>query len=477
MSKKIFFTSYLILAMLSGAAAQDNDPVVMTIGGEPVSRSEFEYNYNKNNTDAVIDRKSVEEYVDMFAVYKMKVRAALDARMDTVASYQKEFRQYRDQQIRPLLVSDSLIDIECRKYYDEMKSSLAGKQLLKPAHILVMLKQHASAAEQNAAKERIDSIYKALSDGGDFRELAIACSDDKQTGSNGGELPWVAPGQLLKEFEDVAYSLDKGQVSSPFLSPVGYHIVKMADRKDLEPFDSLHAQIHRFVENQGIRMQLSQQIINSLCHTSRERMNAEQILDRETERLCAEDENLKYLVQEYHDGLLYYNICNDSIWEPAKSDTTGLEKYFKKNKRKYSWKVPHFNGMVYYCKYSNDVAAVKKAVRKKEDDKWIGIIRDKFNKDSITVKMDKRLFAKGDNKAADKLIFKVKDIEPKTPAGYPYIGYVGRIQKKGPSKWTDISQKVIQDLQEERMKEFVATLRKRYPVVVDEEILKTVNNH
>ena len=477
MSKKFLFTFHLIFVTLSSLTAQNSDPVIMTIGGEPVSRSEFEYNYNKNNTDAVIDKKSVAEYVDMFAVYKMKVRAALDAHMDTVASYQREFRQYRDQQIRPLLVSDSMVEVECHKYYDEMKTSMAGKQLLKPAHIFVMLRQNASESEQNAAKARIDSIYNALSDGCDFEELARTCSDDKQSGANGGELPWVAHGQLLKEFEDVAYSLDIGQVSMPFLSTVGYHIVKMTDRKDLEPFDTLHDQIHRFIESRGVRMQLSQQIIDSLHHAAKEGLSVEQILDRETERLCSDNQDLRYLVQEYHDGLLYYDICNDNIWEPAKTDTVALEKFFNRNKKKYFWKEPHFNGMIYYCKYSDDVAAVKKAISKKDADKWIGTVRDIFNKDSVTVKMDKRLFGKGDNRIADKLIFKVKDIEAKTPAGFPYIGFVGKKQKKGPSKWTDVSQKVIQDLQEERMEDFVTALRKKYPVVVNEDILKTVNNH
>ena len=85
-------------------SAQQNDPVVMTVAGEAITRSEFEYNFNKNNSDVVVDKKSIREYADLFAVYKMKVRAALDSKMDTLASFQKEYRHYRDLQIRPLLV-------------------------------------------------------------------------------------------------------------------------------------------------------------------------------------------------------------------------------------------------------------------------------------------------------------------------------------------------------------------------------------
>ena len=73
----------------------------MKINGTPVLRSEFEYSYNKNNSEGVIDKKTVEDYVDLFVNYKLKVVAALDAKLDTLTSFKNEFAQYRDQQLRP----------------------------------------------------------------------------------------------------------------------------------------------------------------------------------------------------------------------------------------------------------------------------------------------------------------------------------------------------------------------------------------
>ena len=67
------------------------DPIVMTVNGVDVTRSEFEYSFNKNNSDGVIDKKNVEEYADLYAVYKMKVAAAIDARLDTLTSFKNEF--------------------------------------------------------------------------------------------------------------------------------------------------------------------------------------------------------------------------------------------------------------------------------------------------------------------------------------------------------------------------------------------------
>ena len=106
------------LLMAAGAATAQDDPTVMTINGQPVARSEFEYSYNKNNAEGVIDKKTVDEYVDLFINYKLKVAAALDARLDTMASFKTEFAQYRDQQIRPTFVGDADIEAEARRVYD-----------------------------------------------------------------------------------------------------------------------------------------------------------------------------------------------------------------------------------------------------------------------------------------------------------------------------------------------------------------------
>jgi peptidyl-prolyl cis-trans isomerase SurA len=198
----------------------------------------------------------------------------------------------------------------------------------------------------------------------------------------------------------------------------------------------------------------------------------------ETERLCASNNELKYLIKEYHDGLLLYELCSTKIWEPAKVDTIGIEKYFNSNKKNYIWDTPHFDGLVYYCKNKADIKTVKKLLAKEKDDtKWISIIREHFNKDSVMVRMDKRLFAKGNNNNADAVIFKSKEAEIQPIEGYPYIGYFGTILKKGPKKWTTISAQVVQDYQKACEDKFVEELRKKYPINIYESELLKVNNH
>ena len=476
--KKLFLISCALLSSLLSVAQKEADPVVMTVANEPITRSEFEYNFNKNNTEDVVDKKTVREYADLYAIYKMKVRAALDAKMDTISSFQKEFRHYRDMQIRPLLVPEVVIEQQCQDYYNGMLEMLGGKDLIRPAHILVMVSQKASPQEQEAKRQLADSIYNAIVQGEDFERLALEKSDDTQSAREGGALPWIGPGNTLQEFEDVAYSLQVGEMSKPFLSPVGYHIIKMLDRKQLEPFDTLHPQIHRFMEQRGVHERLASNALDSISKKYAGKYTTEQILDIETERLCNENQELKYLVKEYHDGLLLYELCSTQIWEPAKTDTLGLEKYFKTNKKQYQWDTPHFSGMMFYCKNQEDVKTVKKLLSKEKDDsKWISLVREHYNKDSVMVRMDKRLFVKGINNNVDALVFKVKNTEIKAIDGYPYVGFVGKILKKGPAKWTDVGAKVIQDYQKHRENEYVEKLRKQYPVVINEEALSTVNKH
>ena len=90
MIRKLSFAALLMSASTAFAQTADDD-VVMTVNGTPVTRSEFVYSYNKNNGDGVIDRKTVEEYADLYANYKLKVAAAVDARLDTLASFRNEY--------------------------------------------------------------------------------------------------------------------------------------------------------------------------------------------------------------------------------------------------------------------------------------------------------------------------------------------------------------------------------------------------
>ena len=455
--------------------AQVDDPVVMKINGQPVSRSEFEYSFNKNNSEGVIDKKSVDEYVDLFVNYKLKVEAAKEARLDTLKSFLNEFAGYRDQQIRPAMITDADIEAEARRIYEETRSRIDGNGgMTKPAHILVMVKQKADEAQQKAAKERIDSIYNALQNGADFAELAKKCSDDKGTAANGGELQWIAKGMMLKEFEDAAWALEKGQMSKPVLSPAGWHIILLKDKGNFFDYDSQRADIVRYIEQRGLREKIIDNKLDSIGKA--QNTTAEKVLEAKRLELEANDSDLRNLIKEYYDGLLLYEISNRTVWEKAAADEAGLVAYFKKNKKNYKWDAPRFKGIAYHVKDQADVKAVKDAVKGLPFDQWADKLRKTFNNDSILrIRVEKGIFKQGDNALVDREVFGVDTIA-KGLKDYPIDAVYGQ-KLKAPKEMTDVKAQVLADYQDALEKEWVEGLRRKYAVEIDEEVLKTVNKH
>ena len=295
---KIIFTIVSLLFTLAAGAQTTADPVVMTVNGVPVYRSEFIYSYNKNNGEEVIDRKTVEEYADLYVNYRLKVVAALEAHLDTMASFRKEYLQYRDRQVLPAIVTDADVMAEAHRLYDVQKASIGPQGLVQPAHILLRLSQKASAKEQEAAKARIDSIYGVLQNGGDFEQLAKDFSQDPGTAKRGGLLPWIAVNQTLKEFEEVAFSLQTGEMSKPFLSPAGYHIILMKGRKQLEPFDTVLNDILKFIERRNIRESIALRKVDAIVKVSDGSKTNEEVMQQYADSIAAVDSDKKWLFKE-----------------------------------------------------------------------------------------------------------------------------------------------------------------------------------
>lgn len=465
-----------MLIVASSAGAQTADPVIMTINGKPVLRSEFEYSYNKNNSETVVDKKNVTDYVPLFVNYKLKVLAAEAAGIDTTSAFRKEFLTYRDQQVRPSFINDDDVETEARRIYKETQTRIDNNGgLVRPAHILVMLKQNATQAEQDAAKLRADSIYTALVKGANFADLARRVSDDKGSAARGGDVSWVQKGQTVKEFEDVVFAMKKGELSKPFLSPFGYHIVKLTDKQNFFPYDSLRTDIRRFIDQRGLRERIISQKLDSLAKAAKPATTVQALLDQRVEEMSAKDSGLRNLIREYHDGLLLYEISNRLVWEKAAKDEAGLAAFFKKNRKRYAWTEPRFKGIAYNCKDAADVEAVKRSIKKVDFADWAETLRKQFNDSTLRIKVVKGVFKKGDNALVDREVFH-KDTTYTAPKGYEHVAVFGKTLK-APKTYEDVRELVVADYQEYLEKQWIANLRKQYLVVLNEEVLATVNKH
>lgn len=248
----------------------------------------------------------------------------------------------------------------------------------------------------------------------------------------------------------------------------------MEDKGNFFPYESQRADILRFIEQRGLREKIIDNKLDSL--SKQENTTPAKLLEAKRLEMESKDSDLRNLIREYHDGLLLYEISNRNVWDKAAKDVAGQTAYFKKNKKKYKWDEPRFKGMAYHVKDQADVKAVKDAVKNLPFDEWADKLRKTFNNDSILrIRVEKGLFKKGDNALVDREVFGVDTIV-KPLKEYPIDAVYGK-KLKAPKEMSDVKAQVLADYQDMLEKEWVANLRKKYTVWVDENVLKTVNKH
>ena len=462
--------------MLSWGQLAD-DPVLMTVAGRDVSRAEFEYSLNKNyESPSQVSNQDIKDYVDLYINYRLKVQAALDAKMDTLSSFQKEYRTYRDVQLKPFVYDSLYADSVVHSVYESIKASVGDSDIVRVSHIMLYVPQNSNIDYVNAQKVRIDSIYDALQGGADFAELAKRLSDDKSTAAQGGELPWIGPAQVIPEFRDAAWALRPGQMSKPVLTAAGYHIIYMHERKPLEPFEVKRTEIQQQLDKMGLREDAAERMISRMERESGGSLSREDVLLQIQAKAIAEKPELKYLIAEYYDGLLLYEASNRMVWQKAAEDETGLAEYFKKNKEKYSWKSPHMRGYTYRAKSKQTAKQIAKVLKRCKADEGLERIKQVLPADTVkAVRVHFGVCAKGDNSLVDYLKFK-SGKEPKANKFLPFYGVVGKVLKQ-PKDVIDVKAQVVSDYQKQKESEWIDSLRAKYSYNVDETVLSTVNKH
>ena len=208
---------------------------LITIGGKEISAQEFINTYEKNNVKTdVLDKKNVEEYLDLYIDFKLKVTEAEDLKMDTMPSFVKELKNYRDQLAKPYFSNDDITEELVKEAYERMQYDVNA------AHILIKCDAKALPADTLAAYNKAMSIRERILKGEDFSVVAVEMSDDPSardmeeipgvrrayTG-NRGELGYFTAFDMVYPFETGVYTTEVGEVSMPVRSDFGYHIIKV----------------------------------------------------------------------------------------------------------------------------------------------------------------------------------------------------------------------------------------------------------
>ncbi len=204
-----------------------NTQVLFSVNKKPITTEEFIYLYTKNHKGHTEEftKVKIEEYLDLYIKFKLKVEEARQRGMDTTTKFKKEFMGYKEALRKPYLPDNKLIDSLTLLTYGRLKEEV------KAAHILIRVQPEANPADTLAAWNKIIDIKKRIDAGEDFGTLAMAASEDPSAKSNEGNLGYFTAMQMVYPFETGAFTTPIGKVSNPVRTRFGYHLIKVADKR------------------------------------------------------------------------------------------------------------------------------------------------------------------------------------------------------------------------------------------------------
>ena len=589
--KKTFLSTLLLCASMAMFAQADQ--VLMTINDKPIMASEFLYIYEKNNQESSLEKKTMDEYLDLFINFKLKVAEAIAQGVDTTDAFKKELAGYRAQAIPKYLQDNEAIDSLVELSYNRMA------KLRRASHIAVQCAPDADEATVAAAQARIDSIRERVTvglptkvkkgrktvtvkevedfneaavlyseepsakqtrgelgwiqpfryvysfedavyttpvgevtpvfrspygfhiakvqglrdfeevhaahimkmtpagdlqrmldaqmamdsiyalltkDSADFAALAQAHSEDRGSAMRGGDLGWFGRGAMVQPFEDITFDLEENQISKPFQTRYGIHISKLYAKRDIQPLDSMRSDILRKVQRDQ-RMQIAHE---SFIRKTRAEYNLPaEMTDAEVKayadaHLEEKYSDLRNLVNEYHDGILLFDVSLREVWDKASQDVEGLTAFFKENKKNYVWDEPRFKGHIIYAKDETAAKVAKQIVKTADPDSVMSYLNQRVNVDSVMyAKIERGIWTKGKSSAIDKYGFKVKETEYTPNEDYPIVIVLGKVIK-APQVYTDDRGKVVTDYQDYLEKTWVANLRNKYSWKINQDVWNSI---
>lgn len=226
--KSTFCLLALSLFTLSSLAqSQSKSMTLFSVNKKAVSTEEFIYLYEKNHKGKPEEftKEKIDEYLNLFIRFKLKVEEARQRGLDTTSKFKKEFAGYKEALRKPYLPDTKLIDSLTLLTYNRLTEEV------KAAHILIKLAADANPADTLAAYSKVMDIKKRIDAGEDFGTLAVSLSEDPSAKSNEGNLGYFTALQMVYPFESGAFNTPVGSVSNPVRTRFGYHLIKVIDRR------------------------------------------------------------------------------------------------------------------------------------------------------------------------------------------------------------------------------------------------------
>ena len=406
--------SWIVLVLCFGIVRAQNDVVLMRVGTKSVTCVEFLQAYHKNGAE-----ESLHDFLTRFVNLKLLVCEAQAEGLDTTAVFHQRYdacRQAFEVCMRASAGQNKLLG-------DDVNDCPKGEWL---AHVCIRVPQCVSSAGMNAERVRLDSLAHATA-GGRLADWILAHGDRLPEGWH-AEVVCVTPDCMPADLLSSVQKLRPGEMTGPFWSPIGLHLIQRME------FD-----------------------VESLQQTT----------------LPEEVESLSFVIQEYHDGLLA-GMMEDKLFQT--DDEQKLKTFYKKHKKLYRWRLPHFKGIALQADDEEKLERLVKYLKGFPQEEWPEVVA-RFDNigGSEWLKVECGLFQIGSNGCIDKYYFGQGDFVPSVD--YPHVRVLGKVLKRKPDSYKDVYMQLVQDYRAALLEEARKKWAKKFGVEINEEALKTVNNH
>ena len=364
--------------------------VLMSVGSDSIGWAECNSRFHSSKG------KKWDVFLKDYAHLKQKVLYAKELGLDTVPSFCRKRDYYK-----------KMFQIQSLKKHRKGTPS-SNRTWIKLFHVTYPLMQHADKMEIQKGLEYLKCLYAEGRGGEKWRKYSK-------------ELPWLQTRHLLKEWSDELDKLNSNELSKPFLSPMGIHVVMWTDKKMGVPADVDECFRIQEIEEDLLLLELEEYLQHSL--------------------VCSEQE---------------------------------LESFFREHRSDYGWGIPHFRGVVMHCQNKREAKAIKKYLKQFPEILWQDACERMPVEIAKKCKVEYGLFAIGTNVYVDKLAFNCGEFEPLKD--YPYTWVYGKKLKKGPESYRDVSERMKLDCWLAKKKRQMMDLDRKYKVEINEEVLKTVNH-
>jgi len=243
----------LLLVAAGPVAAQDKDPLIATVNGTEIHQSDLAVAEEEAGQLPPMSPDAKKDYLVQFMADMILVSKAAEAKkMGDGADFKRKIAFARNKLLMEQLLQsvgkEALTDEATHKVYDDAVKQLGEQQEVHARHILI----RAAPGDDKAGKEaedKIKAVIERLKKGEDFAKVASDVTEDPSGKANGGDLGYFSKEQMVPEFSDTAFKLEKGQISEPVKTQFGWHVIKVEDKraKAVPKFEEVKPQIESYV--------------------------------------------------------------------------------------------------------------------------------------------------------------------------------------------------------------------------------------